>query len=217
MSEHPTLSVRSRAHVGSCPARRLRRQGQIPAVLYGHGAPQAVALSTAEFTHAVPVSQYGSLLVRLVLDGTDAGAALVKAVQTHPLSRTVYSVDLQRVSMDEHVQVSVPVVLLGEPADARRGGVLEQMVHSVTLRCRASDVPANISYDVSALGIGDAVHAGELALPANCELLENPEQLIVLLAAPTVATVEGPVEIPDGVTGPELTGEKQQEDSQLAT
>ena len=134
MSEQPTLSVQSRARVGSASARRLRREGLIPAVVYGHSEPQAVALSVSEFVHTVPVAQYGSLMVRLVVDGKDTGAALVKAVQTNPLSRLVLSVDLQRVSMDEQVHVSVPVVLAGEPTDVRHGGVLDQMVHSIADR-----------------------------------------------------------------------------------
>jgi large subunit ribosomal protein L25 len=216
MSDQPTLSVQSRAQVGSGAARQLRRQGRTPAVLYGRGAPQPVTLSATDFRHAVPVDRYGSQMVRLLLDEQDAGIALVKAVQVNPLNRQVLSIDLQRVFMEDYVQITVPVILVGEPAEARRGGVLDQLAHAISLRCRVSDVPANITFDVSALEIGDAVRSGQLALPPNSELLDPPDQVIATLAPPTVPVLEEQMIITEGVTGPELTGDKQQDDSQLA-
>lgn len=216
MSEQPMLAIRSRDRVGSNAARRLRRQGVIPAAIFGHGASLPVAISAVDFTHTVPVAQYGSLMVRLRQNDQDAGMALVKAVQVNTLTHTVLSVELQRVSPDERVQVSVPLVLIGEAGGVKRGGMLEQLAHAVTLRCRASDVPAEISYDVSALNIGDAIRAGQLALPLNSELLDDPEMVLASLAPPTVPVLEAPMVIQPAVSGPELTGEKQQDDSQLA-
>jgi large subunit ribosomal protein L25 len=216
MSEQPLLAVRSRDRVGSSHARRLRRQGEIPAVMYGHGAPQPIAISAADFTHTVPVAQYGSLMVRLRLDDQDVGLALVKAVQVNTLTHQVIGVDLLRVAMEDRIQVSVPLVFIGEATGVQRGGTLEQLAHSVSLRSRAADVPAEISYDVSTLDIGEAVRAGQLALPPNSELLESPELVLASLVPPTVPALEVPMVIQPGVSGPELTGDKQQDDSQLA-
>jgi large subunit ribosomal protein L25 len=216
MTEHVTITLLPRTGDGSGAARRLRRQGLAPGIVYAHGDTLEVAVDAHAFVHAVPPEHFGSAMVRLVLDGRDQGTALVKSVQFNPLTRQVLNIEFQRVVMDDRVQVSIPVVLRGEAEDQRRGGVVEQFARSVTLKCRVSDVPEAITFDISAMEIGDAVRAGQLALPMACELVSSSDEVIVSLAPPTVPVGEEPMTIPEGVTGPELTGDKQKDDSQLA-
>lgn len=217
MVDQPTLTVVSRAGVGSGASRKLRRQGMVPAVVYGHGDPAAVAVEAAHFQRIVSPEQFGSQIVHLQVDARDAGLALVKSVQLNTLTHQLLSIELQRVSSQERLHVSVAIVLEGEPAGARGGGVLEQFMHSVNLRCRATDVPAALHFDISPLHVGDSVHVAQLALPADCELLDKPDDVVVMLAPPTKMALEEPAVTEGGVTGPELTGEAQQDDSQLAT
>ena len=212
MSKQPTMQIESRTQHGSGVANRMRRQGRIPGVLYGQGNSLSISIEVMEFRNTVSASHYGSQIVQLILDGEDAGTALVKAVQVNTLIKQVMNVDLQRVSQQDRVSISVPIVLEGEPAAVRAGGVLEQLVHVLNIRCRVSDVPSQISYNVSAMQIGDAVHAGQLALPQECELLDKPDEAVAVVVAPTVPLAEEAVEVKPGVSGPELTGEKQKED-----
>ncbi len=209
--EQSVLHVSSRRDTGSGAAHRLRRDRRIPAVLYGHRSPEAISLDEHEFRASVGSAQYGSQMVRVELDGQDIGMALVKAVQTRPLEQSILSVDLQRVSRDESVQISVSVILVGEPAGLRRGGVLEQNLHAVMLRCRADAIPAEVTVDISKLQLGEAIRAAEVVCPADCELLQNPDDPVAVLLAPTVPVEEEPVTV-DESAGPELTGEKQQDD-----
>lgn len=211
MSTRPQLKVTKRQGTGSGVARKLRRAGQIPAVLYGHGDPVPVAIDLTEFRHHVSPAQYGSIVVNLFLDGVESGAALVKTVQANPLRHTLLSVELQRVALDDRISVIVPIELHGEPAGARAGGVLEQAMHALNLRCRAGDVPAHITYDVSMLQVGDTIHTAQLALPAQCELLGSAEDVVAVMLTPTVPATEEPVVI-TSETGPELTGEREKTD-----
>lgn len=212
MSEQPTLRMESRTERGSAEAGRLRRQGRIPGVLYGQGNSLPVTLDETEFRHTITPSHYGSIIVSIVLDGIDSGSALVKAVQVNTLGHHVMNVDLQRVSQTDLVQMTLPIVLEGEPAAVRSGGVLEQVIHALSVRCRVSEVPAQISFDVSSMQIGDTLRAEQLALPPGCELLAKPEETIAIIAAPTVPITEETVVIEPGVSGPDLAGGKQKDD-----
>ncbi len=212
MADQPKLMVESRTQHGSAVAGRLRRQGRIPGVLYGRGESQPVSIDATEFRQQVPVGGYGSMIVTLFLDGVEAGVALVKAVQVNTLEHSVMNVDLQRVNQQDRVSISVSVLLEGEPAAVRLGGVLEQLMHSVNLRCRVSNVPAVLTYDVSEMQIGETIHARDLLLSPECELLDKPDDAIAVIVAPTVPVEEEPVEVAPEVSGPELEGGKQKDD-----
>lgn len=210
MTDQPTLAVTTRARVGSHTSRQLRRRGQVPAVLYGHGAePLPVLLDATEFRHTVASSHYGSQMVMLQLDGHEAGMALVKAVQLDTLHRQVLAVDLQRVHMDERVQVSVPIMLVGELAPS--GAALEHMLHAINLRCGASDVPTELQFDISTLEIGEVLRVSQFPLPPGAELLDDPQETVAIVAAPSLPVL-GQAQVPISESaGPELTGEAQQE------
>ena len=212
MSEQLVVNLETRTEVGSNVTRKYRKQGLTPGILYGHSEPLPVLTDAHAFRKIVPVAQYGSQVVRLKLDGKDAGSALVKVVQLNTVTRQIMNIDFLRVSVEDRVNVSVSVVAEGESPDARAGAVLEQFLHSVNIRCSAFEVPSQFIVDISSLHIGDVVHAAQLPLPPGCELVDKPEELILLIAAPTKATIEEPVEVEPGVIGPELTGEKQKDD-----
>lgn len=211
MPDHVTLQFETRTGSGSRDARKLRRAGRIPGTLFGHGDSQAITLETTSFRRQIKPDRYGSTMVTLT-DGHQSETALVKEVQTDTLKNEVLHISLQRVEAGDRVSISVPVLLHGEPLGVRAGGVLEQMVHSVDLRCGADQVPSHLDYDVSMLNVNDNVHAAQLALPAGVELLDHADEMIAVVLAPTVPALEEPTRVEPGVTGPELTGDKQQED-----
>lgn len=204
MSEQPTLHLKSRAGIGSNAVKKYRRQGMAPGIVYGHTEPLAVMTDAHTFRMTVPVEHYGSQVVRITVDGEDAGSALVKSVQINTINRQILNIDFQRVSSEDRVNVSVNVVVEGESADARMGAVVEQPTHAVTLRCSAFEVPSQITVDVSNLHIGDTVHAADLVLPPGCELHSPPEEVIVVVAAPTKA--EEPVGVEATETDTEASG-----------
>ncbi|HEY3417034.1 MAG TPA: 50S ribosomal protein L25 [Armatimonadota bacterium] len=212
MAERPVLTLEPRAEHGSSVARKLRRAGRVPAVLYGHGEPMLVSLDTHEFQTSVAPSHFGSEIVRLQLDGQSAGEALVKSVQTNPVGHRVLAVDLLRVSGEDRLHVSVSVVLVGDAPGVHAGGVLEQMLHSVNLRCRAQDVPQQIVYDISNMQVGESIHFSHLSLPENCEVLDALEETIAVILSPTVPAGEEPVTVEEGVSGPQLAGGKEKDD-----
>ncbi|MHB9026396.1 MAG: 50S ribosomal protein L25 [Armatimonadota bacterium] len=214
MADRPELTLEPRAEHGSSVARKLRRQGRIPGVLYGHGEPMLVSLDIHQFQATVKPSHYGSAIVRLQLAGKSSGDALVKAVQTNPVGRRILAVDLLRVSREDRLHVSVSIVLVGDAPGTHAGGVLEQLIHSVNLRCRAQDVPEQITYDISNMQIGESIHLNHLAFPPNCEVLDALEETVAVILTPKVQVTPEEVEVvvEEGVSGPQLTGEQEKDD-----
>jgi len=184
MTTYLTLTGTLRTSFGSNASRKLRHEGLLPATVYGHGDPISLVLNQHHFSAVEHASHSGSQLVNLSIDGKDNGMVLVKSVQRHALKRVPVHVDLQRISLQEELQVVVNVVLEGEPVGVREGGMLEATMHALHLRCAASLVPDNVTHDISAMGIGDTLEAGAFALPAGCTLLDRPEECVALIRAP---------------------------------
>lgn len=208
MAEQITIKLISRPGVGSNAVKKLRAQGLAPANIFGHGEPVTVATDAHEFRQSVSTEHYGSQLVHLELDGKDAGMAMVKAVQVNTLKRQILNIDFQRVNIEDRVTVQVPVVAVGTPVDTRIGGMLDQAVHNIALRCDAFSVPEQITVDVTNMHIGDAVHGSDLPLPPGVELAATPDELILHVVAPTKSAQEsgaGETEVSE----PSLAGGKQ--------
>lgn len=184
MTTYPTLSCVRRSDTGSNAARKFRQQGLLPATVYGHGAPVSLVLDQHHFALVMHEGHSASQLVTLSIDGTESGMVLVKGVQLDAMRKKPLHVDLQRVSLQEQLQVSVPVLLEGEPIGTREGGTLELIVHALHLSCAAGLVPEHITHDISAMKIGDTLDAGALVLPQGCTLLDHPEECIALIRPP---------------------------------
>jgi len=191
-----------RQAIGSRAANRLRRAGLVPGVIYGRGRePRTVAVEAGALRALQAAGQVG--VVRLRLDGEEV-AALVKAVQTHPITGQLRSVDFHAVSLEEKVTVSVPVHLVGTPVGVSTGGVLEHIMRQVQVSCRASQIPAHLEVDVSGLSVGQSVHLGDVRTPEGVETVGARDEVVVLVVAPTkheeevkpeeVAVAEAPAE-----------------------
>jgi large subunit ribosomal protein L25 len=180
------IAAEPRTEFGKGPSRRVRREGRVPAVLYGHHSePRHVILPGHEVLMALRTP---NVLIRL--EGLPGGAqlALPKAVQRHAIQGWVEHVDLLLVRRGEKVTVEVPVAVTGEVAP---DGLLDQQLVQIPVRAEATNIPAAIPVDVEGMQIGTAVHAGDLSLPAGVELAEEADALVLhVIAAPTAAQIE---------------------------
>ena len=190
-----TLEVQANARAagGKNHARRLRRSGKIPAVLYGPKT-QAVALELdkKDFSTRVALLQ-GSHLVRLKssVPALAEKVALVKEMQFHPISGDVTHADLYEVDLAAKIQVQVPLRFVGKAAGVTRGGILQPIVREVEVECLPMDIPGFFNVDVSALDIGDSIHVEEIQMPADVTLVFESNFAVVTVVTPTVE--EAPV------------------------
>ena len=187
------IQANARAAGGKNHARRLRRSGKIPAVLYGPKT-QAVALELdkKDFSTRVALLE-GSHLVRLKssVPALAEKVALVKEMQFHPISGDVTHADLYEVDLAAKIQVQVPLRFVGKAAGVTRGGILQPIVREVEVECLPMDIPGFFNVDVSALDIGDSIHVEEIQMPADVNLVFESNFAVVTVVTPTVE--EAPV------------------------
>jgi large subunit ribosomal protein L25 len=169
-------------------AKKLRSGGRIPAIIYGRQAkPQNLEVDAKEMENLIHHSISENLLVDLAVkeDGRPKRLALVQEVQHHPLSGKILHVDFHEVAEDEKVTIKVPVETIGEAAGVKTGGgVLEHVLFKITVRALPKDLPEQITVDVSHLNIGQAVHLGEIQVPAGVELIGDKNIPVIAVAAP---------------------------------
>lgn len=178
------LKVRNRASSGSAEARRMRRAGELPAVLYGGGKETVLALETFEFMKKIGYASAG--MVTLIDPDGAKTTAIIKEVQWNRLTDKPLHIDFYRVSMDQIVEVKVPLHFEGTPRGLLFGGVFDQLMHEVTVKVKASSIPSKIGVDVSDLGIGDALHVKDLVLPEGVRMDTPAELPIAHVVPPTV-------------------------------
>lgn len=180
------IAAEPRTEFGKGPSRRVRREGRVPAVLYGHHSePRHLSLPGHEVLMALRTP---NVLIRL--EGLPGGAelALPKAVQRHAIQGWVEHVDLLLVRRGEKVTVEVPVTVTGEVAP---DGLLDQQLVQIPVLAEATNIPQGIEVDVEGMQIGSSIHAADLSLPTGVELAEEGDALVLhVIAAPTAAQIE---------------------------
>ncbi len=194
MPEGNVLHVSERATKGSAEARRLRRTGMVPVVLYGGSKSAETLLQIDEVEFMKKVKDYSTGVVTLVDPKGRKSSAIIKEIQwDHLVDRPIH-VDFYRVSLDQVVHVRVPLHLQGTARGAVFGGVIDQLVHELPIKVKASGIPHEILLDIASLGIGDSMHVSDLTLPEGviCEL--PVEQTVVHVAPPTVEKVKAAAE-----------------------
>ena len=180
------IEAELRTEFGKGAARRTRRAGRVPAVIYGHGA-EARHLSLPEHELMLALKTPNALLRIEGLPGR-AGQALPKAVQRHPIKGVIEHVDLIEVRRGEKVTVEIRVRVTGEVFS---GGLLDQQMVQIAVEAEATNLPDGIDVDVEGMEVGTVVHAKDLALPEGTTLAGDPEALVLhVLAAPTAQQME---------------------------
>ncbi len=200
------ITIQPRAELGSRANKRLRDKGLIPGVVYGHKeAVIPVALPKKELVNHL---KKGAHVFDLSLDGK-AEKVLVKEVQYDHLGIEVIHVDFARVSLDEKVEVTVPIELKGTPKGEEEGGVLQQMLNELEVECLVTDIPDSITVNVSEMKVDDAIHISDLKLPPGVRALQDPE---VIVAAVKIIEEEAAAPTPEAESAePEVIGRKAEE------
>jgi large subunit ribosomal protein L25 len=176
MADAVILTCQTRQEFGTHNARRQRKQGAVPAVLYGHKeATVPLALSRDEIYKAI---RQGVRLVD-VKQGDKLEKALIRDVQWDPLGHDILHVDFARVSMDERIEVDVRVELRGTAPGVTGGGVLNQPLHNLKIECLAISIPETIRVSIAELQLNQALHVREVTLPEGVKVLNDPEAIIV--------------------------------------
>ncbi len=203
-----------RERLGKGGARQARAAGLIPGVLYGHGeTPVPVAIGVRDFKLAIAGSKGGNPIINLTVTGKDY-TALIRDVQYDPLTHDVIHLDFQHISLTERIEVQVPIHLTGLPVGVKdAGGILEQILRTVTVRCLPTAIPGSIDLDVSRLAIGDSIHVKELAVE-GVEVLTDLETTVATVVPPTVMEEKPVEEVAAAAEVPELSverGKKEEE------
>lgn len=177
------LDVELRTQTGKGAARRLRRSGKVPAVLYGSSRESVELAVPASTVQKLLHSRGTTGLVELRYDGKSQ-VALVKEIQTDPVRGTPLHVDFQAVSLDQEVQVAVPLVVLSEEMRTKDGGIISLNLRELVVYCLPTQIPESISIDVSGLAIGDTLTAGQLPLPEGVRLAGDGDEVVISVVAP---------------------------------
>ena len=174
------FAARSRSGIGSTKAGRIRREGRIPAVIYGtSGQAMPLDLDALEFTNGIKgISE--STIVKISIDG-ETREAFVKDTQRDILNGKIMHVDFYEISQDTVVRARVPVYLQGNAVGVREGGVLEFPLHDIEVECLPRDLPESISVDVSELKVNQSIFLRDVKFGEGVRVLSNPDQVVVLV------------------------------------
>jgi large subunit ribosomal protein L25 len=202
-----TLEVTRRDPAGSRAARRLRREGLVPGVVYG-GGKDPVPFQVDARSLRLALSHAGAVL-DLTVDGEDSTPVVLKELTRHAVTGDAIHVDLLRVRLDRPIQATVTLELVGadDAPGVKEGGVLEHVTRELTIEALPTDIPDSIQHDVSEMAIGDTVMLEQLVAPEKVKLMDDPETVVVTLTPPRLQVEEEP-EIEEET---ELVGEEGEE------
>ncbi len=201
------LAVEPRDALGTALAKKLRRNRQIPGVVYGSGQPAlpiAVELRALEKALAA-----GSSLIDLTV-GDETKTVIVREVQYEPAKGTILHVDFYEVAMDQPIEIVVPIRIINEENRPNDGGVLTTLLWEVTVECLPRDIPEAIEVDVQNLAMGDTIAVKDLTLPEGVTIVADPEEAVVKVDAPAAAA-EPAAEDEDAEAEPDEEGEPAEE------
>jgi large subunit ribosomal protein L25 len=169
-------------------------RGGVPAEVYGLGAPnQSVVVDAHDL--GLLLSKGSNTLINLKIDGGSEQLTLARQINRHPVKGTLTHVDFVRISADIAITAEVPLLLTGHSAGVEAGGLLEQLVFSLSISSKPGAIPTAIEYDISALGLGDQVRAGDLAAVAGVTLLHEDDELLAMISIPrALAAAQSAVE-----------------------
>jgi large subunit ribosomal protein L25 len=179
-----TLVAELRSDKGSRPAGRLRREGRLPGVVYGLGEEaQSVTVNAHQLGTILSSKSGANTLITLKIDGADQ-LALARQIQRDAVKGILVHVDFIRVRADQTIQAEVRIDLIGDAEGVSQGGMLEQMMHTLTVEGKPGQLPNEISHDVTVLELGDQLHVKDLAIPAGITVVNDPEDLIATISQP---------------------------------
>jgi large subunit ribosomal protein L25 len=181
------LKAERRAARGKGAARRARAAGKVPGIVYGGGMdPIPVQVERRDLVLALHTDAGRNVLLDLEIGGQTT-LALTRELQLDPVRGTLLHADFVKVERTQAIEVDVPVQLVGESPGVREGGVLEHQLFTAHVRCLPTEVPEHIDADISSLGVGDSLKVADLPAGRGYEVLNDPDSVVALVAAPVSA------------------------------
>jgi large subunit ribosomal protein L25 len=193
MAQQITLTAERRSAKGTGAARKLRAQGRVPAVIYGHGrVGEPLSISQAEIEKALIGVAAGSTVIDLTVDGKPV-KTLIREIQRTAVRREIIHVDFYEIHADEKITLRVPVRLAGTPDGVRNaGGVLDQVLREIEIEVLPEHIPEHVELDVTALTIGKSLHVGDIKLE-HVTILTRLEDTVCTVVPPRTEEVAAPV------------------------
>lgn len=203
------LAASVRKESGKGPARTLRSEGKIPAIVYGHNRePQALAINARDLDKLLEQISAENTVIDLSFDGKSS-RTLIREIQRHPYKKQILHVDFQELVAGEKVTVRVPIILIGVPEGVRlNGGIMDQTMRDLEMRVDPSNIPNHIDVDVNALQIGQSIHVNEITLPEGVEVVGDKSVPVCVVSAPRAIEEVAPVAVegvePEAAAEPEV-------------
>ena len=198
------LEVERRTGKGKGAARQLRRGGQVPAVVYGIHEPTSLAVKPKELERVLATRAGANVIIQLNVTGDAKGErpVLVKELQRDPMKGRILHADFLEIRMDRKIKVEVRIVLRGDAPGVKQGGVLSQLMRELEVECLPIAIPEEVPVDVSGVNLNGVLHVRDIVLPEGVDLVSDPEEPILTVAAP-VEEEEKPAEeaVPVGEEG----------------
>jgi large subunit ribosomal protein L25 len=201
-----TLASEPRTELGSRPSGRLRREGKVPAVVYGLGTDaKSISVPARELNHILAGEAGANSLINLDVDG-ESVLTLARQIHRHPTKGILVHVDFVRIDRDVAVSAEVPIHTVGEAEGVKDGGLLEQLMFHLTVEAMPGNIPVALEVDVSELGIGDQLRLEDMQLPEGVSTQVEADTVVVQVAAPRVVA-----ELEEGEEGEAAEGEEAPE------
>jgi large subunit ribosomal protein L25 len=210
-----TLEATERTSLGKNEARRVRRDGQVPAILYGtsdgpNREATPIAVSPRALLRILHSESGVNTLISLKLKGAAETKVLVKEYQLDPVSHQVLHADFYRIRMDREIRVTIPVLVKGEPKGVKQqGGVLEFIRREIEIECLPADIPENVEVDVSDLLLHQGVRVRDLSTTARWKPISDPDMMLVHIIMPKVEEAAAPAEAAAPVAAPAAPAEPE--------
>ncbi|MGC8871259.1 MAG: 50S ribosomal protein L25/general stress protein Ctc [Caldimicrobium sp.] len=189
-----TLKVKKREKLGKETAKKIRREGFIPAILYGKGIdPTPLTIKYSDFEKIYKRYKGEALIYTLEFENgvITRKQAILKEIQRHPVTDMVIHIDFQAIEEGKPIEIKVPLEFVGKPIGLTKGGVLEIMLHEITIECLPKDIPDKIVVDISSLDVGDNLHVADIKVPENIKIVDRPEETVVTIVAEEAPEEEG--------------------------
>jgi large subunit ribosomal protein L25 len=216
MQERVQLAVTEREAGGTSVARRLRREGLIPGVLYGVGHVTSITIDPHTLRTAMSGEQGTHAVFDVVFEGKKrAHHAVIQDMQLDRVKNTVKHIDLREVRLNDPIETSVAVQLVGTAPGVKAGGLLDIVAHEVRVKGLPGDIPEHLTIVIDELELGSVARIADLVVPEGITVLEDPEEVVCSVIPPRGAEVEEEAELVEGEEGaaePELVGKKEAEE-----
>lgn len=210
-----SLTATRRTETGKGVARTLRREGQVPGVIYGHAREsQPLSIPARDLEKLLTQVSADNTVIELAIEG-GTSRALIREIQRHPFKRSILHVDFQEIVAGEKMTVRVPIRLVGTPVGVRiGGGIIDHTLRELTISVDTANIPNHIDVDVNDLDLGQSIHVSQITAPEGATVMDEPETAVVVIATPRAA-VEAAVAEPTPADGePEVLRAKKPDEGE---